>query len=812
MLRSLQLTLNNMSPAMRLVSIFCLVSLILVPTFSRGQEATPRDSTQLISVDSVEAGAIRISDLADQTGITVRRLRAAAALSEPNPEILEIDTRFAAAAGELAALQSETNESLSSDASQEQLDELQRRWRVQIRELETWEVVLGERIEKLNQEGSELQQERDPWALTRSVAARDEFPASLLGQIDTVLVSIDRVNDMLRRRFDAVLELEGQVTRANLAAVKALESLGKVRSEVMTERLSRLGTPLWRLFSGESDPVDTSQLRIVEGAKISGRYLTTQLGSLGIHIGLFLALLISFRSLGVRLSRLAAEDKTLEAPARTFEKYALPAALISLIATPAIYPFPPNSLIGFATIFSIPLTIYLLLHQLPKSLHHMLHGLGAIVLLWVVARILVPVGSNAERLGIFAVEVVGLISATWFLRPGGTTDILESSRVGRIVISTCRAGLIILLVSLVADVLGYVELAHHGTKVSMIGIYMGLYFYVGALICVGGAAAFLHTRLAQRSRAIRAHTPLLQSRITKFIFIGASIYWLVKVIQALGAFDPLLGALSDILSRPWGIGDVQISIIDILAFVITLWISLRVAQIIRAILDEDILGRMELPRGLPIAISGLTFYFLVASGIAVALSAAGVPLDRLALLTGALGIGIGFGLQDVVRNFISGLILMVERPIKVGDTIEFGSQAGTIMKIGIRASVVRAFDGVDVIVPNGHLVTNEVKNWTMADNARRIDVDLTVSYDADPKQVTEILLAVAGDYGKIAADPAPAVVFTGFGDRGMKFSLRCWVDEPDGWVGKRTEMSFEAHRRLTEAGIEFPVVPIPGAD
>ena len=252
--------------------------------------------------------------------------------------------------------------------------------------------------------------------------------------------------------------------------------------------------------------------------------------------------------------------------------------------------------------------------------------------------------------------------------------------------------------------------------------------------------------------------------------------------------------------------------IDFLAFFITLWISLKGAQIIRAILDEDILGRMNLARGLPIAISGLTFYFLVALGFVFALSAAGVPLDRLALMTGALGIGIGFGLQDLVRNFISGLILMIERPVKVGDIIEFGTQAGTIQKIGLRSSIVRVWEGADVIVPNGDLVTNVVKNWTMTDDSRRIDVNLTVDYDSDSQAVSGILLDIGNGYDKVAKDPAPAVVITGFNDRGLGFSLRCWVHDPTGWVDKRTELSALAHKRLTAAGVKFPTAPIPARE
>ncbi len=269
----------------------------------------------------------------------------------------------------------------------------------------------------------------------------------------------------------------------------------------------------------------------------------------------------------------------------------------------------------------------------------------------------------------FVVTTVSLVSAAWFLRPGEATDVLELSRIGRLVISSCRVGLIVLVVSVLADVFGYVALAHHGTRVSMAAIYFGLYFYVGALILAGAGVAFVTTRLARASRTIQAHTPLIQDRLSRLVFLGAGLYWLYMVLTNLGVTELLVRTVFDFLRRPFGFGEIEVSVIEVIAFFFTLWISVTLARIIRAILDEDILGRMDLPRGLPVAISGLSFYFLVWLGLLFALGAAGVSLERLMLITGALSIGVGFGLQDMVRNFISGLTLMIERPVKIGDSI-----------------------------------------------------------------------------------------------------------------------------------------------
>jgi potassium efflux system protein len=798
---------------MRQILAFSLIGLLFTPLASAAQETESQDAEQSAQSDTVAAAAISISDLANRTGEVAQRLRAAIDLAAPDPDVTEIGNQWPEFSAVQSALRTETDEGLASGVSDGQLQEILRRWEVQHQQLESWEIILGNRIDALNGELSVIREARESWTLTRSSAVQDNLPASLVAQVDSVLAAVELVTSSLRSRLDHVLEIEGNVTFENIEVVSSQERLGKFQSAVLADRLSRLDKPLWRLFDDDStEQRRVGKARLVEAAEISARYLSEFPGFVAVHIGLLLFLIIAFRLLGRQIARLADDDLSLTAPAQILSVPWLPAALVSLIATDVIYPLSPDGLIAFATIVSIPITIVLIRRQLPNTLHHMLFGLGALVLFFAIIRSTAPPGSLFDRLGMFAVALVSVLSATWFLRPGGSTDVLELSRLGRLVISASRTGLFILAVSIIADTLGYVELAHHGTKASMIAIYFGLYFYVGALIVGGAATSFLRTGFPQRSRTIAKHTTVIQKRITSLIFLGGGVYWLYVVFETLGLSDPLFQALTDLVGRQFGLGDIEISLLDILAFVITLWISLKGAQIFRAILDEDVLGRMELPRGLPIAVSGLTFYFLVALGFAFALSAAGVPLDRLALLTGALGIGIGFGLQDMVRNFISGLILMIERPVKVGDTIEFGQQAGVIVKIGIRSSVVRVWEGADVIVPNSHLVTNEVKNWTMNDSSRRIDVNLTVAYDSDPEKVTEILLAVAKNYEGIAADPPPAVVFAGFGDRGMEFSLRTWVHDPDGWLGKRTELSVEVQKRLTDAGIEFPVALVPGPE
>jgi len=197
-------------------------------------------------------------------------------------------------------------------------------------------------------------------------------------------------------------------------------------------------------------------------------------------------------------------------------------------------------------------------------------------------------------------------------------------------------------------------------------------------------------------------------------------------------------------------------------------------------------------------------YTLVTLGVVLAVSAAGIPVTSLTVVLGAFGVGIGFGLQNIFNNLVSGLILLFERPIQIGDTIEFGTLMGVVRSIGIRSSNIRTFDGAEIIVPNGNLISNEVINWTLSDQTRRIEVIVGVSYSSDPHQVKEILLKVLKDHKDIVKDPEPNVLFRDLGESSLDFRMLCWTSDYDQWIRIKSEIIFMVFDALKAANIEIP--------
>ena len=276
------------------------------------------------------------------------------------------------------------------------------------------------------------------------------------------------------------------------------------------------------------------------------------------------------------------------------------------------------------------------------------------------------------------------------------------------------------------------------------------------------------------------------------------------MLSVLNLDTPFFDWLDKFLTTERNIGVVVYTWGNVFIFFIVIWLSTLIAGFIRVVLEDDILSRVRMEKGLPHTISLLVKYSLVTLGVVLAVSAIGIPLDSLTVLLGAFGVGIGFGLQNIFNNLVSGLILLFERPIKINDTIEVGTLMGNVRSIGIRASNVRTFDGAEIIVPNGNLISNEVVNWTLSDQKRRIELIVGVSYSSDPNTVHDVLMKVLNSHKDIIKDPEPVVLFKELGESSLDFRLLFWTFHFDKWIRIRSEVLFSVFDELKAAGIEIP--------
>jgi small-conductance mechanosensitive channel len=265
--------------------------------------------------------------------------------------------------------------------------------------------------------------------------------------------------------------------------------------------------------------------------------------------------------------------------------------------------------------------------------------------------------------------------------------------------------------------------------------------------------------------------------------------------------------LFEIFNKPlFELGEKWISLATIVEFIVLLPAVILLSRLVRHSLRTRVLAHTKLEVGQQYAIARIVGYIVLVLGFLIGVETVGVKLSSLAVIAGALGVGIGFGLQTIVSNFVSGLIILAERPIQIGDRIDLGNNTvGKVERIGARATHVLTNDNIVVIVPNSEFISGRVINWTHVDPRVRFRIEVGVGYDSDPHVVEKLLLEVAAGNPNVLKSPSPTVVFKAFGESSLNFELRVWSADMAHRAGSlESQVNFAIWDKFKEHGIEIP--------
>ena len=362
---------------------------------------------------------------------------------------------------------------------------------------------------------------------------------------------------------------------------------------------------------------------------------------------------------------------------------------------------------------------------------------------------------------------------------------------------------VMLVIALFGNLLGAVRLAEFFTLVPIQIAILGIGIFVATKVVDTIIFLLFASNTFQKLNVFREGFKVVYRKTLRVINVLLWIFFFITILEIFRIRDEFKEWGGNVLNEGFTIGEVEITPKSILIFIFVIWLSIFITRILRHILEKDVFTRVKVSKGMPSTIILLLRIALITGGFFLAAAAAGMKLTNLSIVLGAFSVGIGFGLQNIFNNMVSGLILAFERPIKVGDTVQVGELLGTVRSIGLRSSTVKSFDGAEVIVPNGNLISNEMINWSLSDMYRRMDIRLGVAYGTDPERVIEIMEEVAMDNKQVNKYPAPKAYFLGFGDSSLDFRLLAWVD-----ISYRLEVESELNvainRSIVDAGIEIP--------
>jgi len=422
-------------------------------------------------------------------------------------------------------------------------------------------------------------------------------------------------------------------------------------------------------------------------------------------------------------------------------------------------------------------------------------SLIGVLLFYGIARIM-DLPYNLERLVVVVGSSVLIVIIIYTGRLGGLAE--QRS----ICLRWLSWSLVITLIAVsIAEVLGKSDLSYFifssslNTIITLLAISV-LFKCVSDLLEI-----FLHS---SRVAYFRNNATKIYTMYHPLLVATAAVCLVLQVLVSWQVYPTVIVALVSFISIGFTMGTTKLSVGLCIEALLFLYLAFCFSKILEITLLDTILPRRNIHRGVQLSITRLSTYTILLIGFLGALLILGFNMTNLTILGGAVGVGLGFGLQSIFSNFASGLILLFERPIKVGDVIQVETEYGEVKKLGLRATIVETYDNSEIVIPNSVLVTSNVTNWTLGRRQARVKVPIGVAYGSDIDRVLEIITKCALEHPRVLSDPQPSTLFIAHGPSSLDFELRAYVPDIDDRMSTLSELNKDINAALDEAGIEIP--------
>jgi len=727
---------------------------------------------------------------------------------KPGTGLIRIDSLYPIYKKLLTTKEKEARQFLNSNPNRQKIDNLIIKWEEYKAQLTSWQSDITEYASRNMRLLESFRNEGKVWNLTLDKAKEEEAPPELISSIEGVISEYSKIERKTKQNNNIYLRLQTHINKLLDLQKGVVDALYDKKASETYDLFYLRHPPFWAIPFGEETSTDSEVRTSPIADSLSGtpelvRTRKTQLlWFVLLAAGLF-TLIFHIRN---RLRKLKPEGVEasdsylfllLQMP--VFTGVFLLLAILKLGMTSA-----PKMIEDLLTLGLLLLGIVIVRLRVPERYRGMLFFA---ILFMILNTIKTYFWFSSTNYRIFMlVEVLLFVGVlVYYVRPYRQTKAEISNSLGTLVLNLVPLVYLLSAISVVANLIGYTNLADFLLKVSLNSALMLIISYALFLSLSAVLQGWLEQRYIRNTQQSPALLSFLRQRIQYFIrFIVAALF-VFFFLNLIDKWRTINEVVRSFMTEPYEVGSLSFTLGSIFMFLFVLSLSYGISKLITFFLEGEygFMHFFKLPKGIPAAISLVLRYSIIIFGLVIALAYLNVDLSEFNLMAGALGLGIGFGLQTVVSNFISGLILVFERPILPGDTVEVNNLFGKVKKIGIRACNISTYDGAEVVVPNNNLISNDLINWTLSDSIKRVEVLIGTAYGSDPNLVLKILKDCAVNFDYVLKDPEPSAFFTGFGESSLDFRLLFWVPFEIGLRAK-SDVCVEIFNQFKTENIEIP--------
>lgn len=767
-------------------------------------ESTKVEESEVISLD-------QISNEAEKLGQRIFSLRT---ILKPSTDVKTVDSLTVLAEIEILKSKDSIVQLFDSINSRE-LRSVKVLWKKHHTTLKGYQNTLKDRSENISEINEELVVEFNKWSLTKTTLQSSNSSKDVSESLDKVIKNLQDITNLALQRLDDVYLVQNKITNLLLIIDGLNAEIDQVEKNIKRGYFTVDAPPIWKL--NKITESDNANLELVAENSKKGFltelnkdiqqlkvYLSSRIGALTSQIALILLLvLIMFK---VNKSWKTEEELTnpIEREAKTILKHPLSASLVIGLLISAYFYGGLTSFFREIHILLVLISTIILLPKLTTQKFRTTLVLFLVIYLENLSELYISISELTARLIDIAVTVL-LIYALIKGRKVIKQNPSAFQRFNKLYLFISPIYILLLVFSILINCIGMVGLSNFLYQGIFISALFSVVVYLIVKVITGlTVILFKLKKTSSNIQTLSTMASVTNQRLQPTLYWAGFLYWIYFSLIGFNIYEDLLAWVNEILLIDWKVGEMTISLGGVLAFSTIFIITLLLAKLAASIFQDDWVIN-TLPRGIAPAISLLLRIIVISIGFYIALSAAGIDLSKVGFIVGTLGVGIGFGLQNVVLNFVAGLVLAFERPVNLGDVIEIDQEKGVITNIGVRSSNIKTYTGAEAIIPNGDLISKKVVNWTLTNRDRRSRILMKTSPNADPEKVIELFNTIANENEFTFKDPAPKTYFYGYNvDGNLDFALMYWTTFSD-TLSADNDIALKLFKKLKEEGIDAPI-------